>query len=153
LTASYRIKEKLMPILIDDLKALALVGSLRTSGAYVALIILMGVFLSARVILQRRSKLIGIGDGGDKVAARIIRAQANFCEYAPFAMALLILLPLLGTASWIIHAVGIVFLLGRAAHAYALSLSAGSSIGRVGGMVLTFTALLIGAVALLAAAF
>jgi uncharacterized protein len=139
----------MMPILIDDLKALALVGSLRTSGVYIAMIILMAIFLSVRVIMQRRSKLIGIGDGGDKIAARTIRAHANFCEYAPFAMALLILLPLIGVASWIIHTVGSLFLLGRAGHAYGLSLSAGSSIGRVGGMMLTFTSLLIGAAALL----
>jgi uncharacterized protein len=142
-----------MPILIDDLKALAIVGSLRTSGIYIALIIFMAIYLSARVIMERRSKLIGIGDGGDKVAARIIRAQANFYEYAPFVMVLLILLPLLGTAAWIIHSVGILFLVGRLGHAYGLSLTAGSSIGRVGGMILTFASMLIGAVALLRAAF
>jgi uncharacterized protein len=143
----------MMPILIDDLKALALVGSLRISGIYIALIIMMALFLSARVIIQRRTKLIGIGDGGDKVAARIIRAHANFCEYAPFAMALLILLPLVGTKSWIIHVIGLMFVIGRAAHGYALSMTAGSSIGRVGGMVLTLTSMAIGAVALLMASF
>jgi uncharacterized protein len=58
-----------------------------------------------------------------------------------------------GTSSWIIHGVGVLFLVGRTAHAYALSASAGSSIGRVAGMMLTFTALLIGAGALLKAAF
>jgi uncharacterized protein len=153
LIASYEFKENTMPILIDDLKALALVGSLRISGIYIALIILMAIFLSSRVIIYRRSNLIGIGDGGDKIAARLIRAQANFCEYAPYVLALLILLPLIGAKSSIIHAVGLLFLFGRAAHAYGLSVSSGKSYGRVIGMVLTFTSMLIGAGALLLAAF
>jgi uncharacterized protein len=143
----------MMPILIDDLKALALVGSLRISGVYIALIILFMIFLSARVIVYRRSNLIGIGDGGDKIAARRIRVHANFCENAPFVMALLILLPLVGTKSLVIHAVGLSFLAGRAAHAYGLTSYGGSSIGRVAGMVLTFTSMLVGAFALLMAAF
>jgi uncharacterized protein len=139
----------MMPILIDDLKALALVGSLRTSAVYIALIVLMAIFLAARVIMQRRSKLIGIGDGGDKEAARQIRVHGNFCENAPFAMALLILLPMLGAKALVIHAVGGLFLVGRLGHAYGLSQTGGSSLGRVAGMILTFISLLIGAVALL----
>jgi uncharacterized protein len=142
-----------MPIFIDDLKSLAMVGALRLSAVYIALIILMGIALTVLVIRQRRSKLIGIGDGGDKTVARMIRVQGNFAENAPYALALLILLPMLGVGAVIIHAVGGLFLVGRIGHAFGLSQSAGSSLGRVGGMVLTFSAFLIGAGALLLAAF
>jgi uncharacterized protein len=142
-----------MPIFIDDLKTLALVGSLRVSAVYIALIILMAIVLTVLVILQRRSKLVGIGDGGDKTIARMIRVHGNFAENAPYVMALLILLPMLGAGSLVIHLVGGLFLLGRIGHAYGLSQSAGSSLGRVGGMVLTFTSFLIGAGALLLAVF
>ncbi len=142
-----------MPIFIDDLKSLALVGALKTSGIYIALIIVMAIVLTAFVILQRRSKLIGIGDGGDKTVARMVRVHGNFTENAPYAMALLILLPMLGAGSTIIHIVGGLFLIGRIGHAYGLSQSAGSSLGRVGGMVLTIISFLIGAGALLLAAF
>jgi uncharacterized protein len=145
LTTRYKNQEKAMPILIDDLKTLALVSALRTSALYIALLIVMLVVLAFLVINQRRKKLIGIGDGGDKVAARMIRVHGNFCENAPFAMALLILLPMLGGSSFLIHGVGGFFLLGRMAHAYGLSQAAGSSVGRVGGMVMTLTSLLIGA--------
>jgi uncharacterized protein len=137
---------------MDDLKTLAMMGSLRTSAIYIALIILMGMILTYRVIVQRRSKLVGMGDGGDKIIARRIRIHGNFCENAPFALSLLVLLPLLGTASLWIHAVGTLFLIGRVAHAYGFSQSAGSSVGRVGGMVLTHVSLLIGIVLLLFAA-
>jgi uncharacterized protein len=142
-----------MPIFMDDVKALALVGTLRIAGAYVALIVLMAIVLTARVIVRRRSALIGIGDGGDKVLARRIRVHGNFIENAPLVLALLVLLPMTGASVWIIHAVGGLFLVGRLAHAYGFSQSAGSSVGRVGGMMATFTALLIGAVSLLLSAF
>jgi uncharacterized protein len=142
-----------MPILMDDLKALALVGALKTSAIYVALIVLMGVTLTVLVVLQRRSKLIGIGDGGDRAIARMIRVHGNFAENAPLALALLILLPLVGAAGWTVHAVGLLFLAGRLAHALGLSKTAGSSPGRVAGMMLTFTAFIVGAVTLLLAAF
>ncbi len=142
-----------MPILINDPTALALVGALKTSALYVALIVLMGIVLTFMVIRQRRSKLIGIGDGGDKTVARTIRVHGNFAENAPPALALLILLPLVGAAGWLIHLVGLLFLTGRCLHAMGLLKSAGSSVGRVAGMLMTLTSLLIGAGALLFAAF
>jgi uncharacterized protein len=126
---------------------------LRTAGVYAALITLMGVALTYMVILRRRSKLIGMGDGGDKVMARLIRVHGNFCENAPFALALLILIALVGGPGWTLHAVGLLFLVGRAAHAFGLSQSGGSSIGRVAGMVTTHTAFFIGAGTLLLAGF
>jgi uncharacterized protein len=145
--------ENAMPILMDDLKALALVGALKTSALYVALIILMGVVLTFLVINQRRTKLIGIGDGGDKTMARLIRVHGNFTENAPSALALLILLPLVGAAGWVVHAVGLLFLAGRGLHASGLSKTPGTSFGRAGGMLMTLTSFLIGAGALLIAAF
>jgi uncharacterized protein len=141
-----------MPVMVDDLKILALVSGLKLSAVYGALIVLMGVALAYLVIFQRRSKLIGLGDGGDKTTARMIRIHGNFCENAPFALALLILLPLVGSGSLILHAVGSLFLIGRVAHAFGLNQSAGSSLGRVGGMVMTHLSLIIGAIALVLAA-
>jgi uncharacterized membrane protein YecN with MAPEG domain len=79
----------------------------------------------------------------------MIRVHGNFCENAPFAMALLILLPLVGASLIIVHAVGVLFLAGRVAHAYGLSQTAGSSAGRVAGMIITLTSLLLGAGSLL----
>jgi uncharacterized membrane protein YecN with MAPEG domain len=128
---------------------LVLVGGLRISALYVALIILLGVVLTFLVINQRRTKLVGIGDGGNHTVARMVRVHGNFCENAPFAMALLILLPLLGASLIVVHAVGLLFLAGRIAHAYGLSQTAGSSVGRVAGMIMTLTSSLIGAGSLL----
>ncbi len=138
-----------MPPNSEILVLLGLLGGLKASAVYVALIIVMGVMLTFLVIRQRRTNLIGIGDGGNRAVARMIRVHGNFCENAPFAMALLILLPLLGASLILVHAVGILFLAGRLAHAYGLSQTAGSSVGRVAGMILTLTSSLIGAGSLL----
>jgi uncharacterized protein len=129
--------------MIDGPNALALAGALKASAVYVALIVIMGVVLTFMVISQRRSKLIGIGDGGDRTVARLIRVHGNFAENAPMALALLILLPLAGAVGWSVHAVGLLFLVGRVLHAWGLSKSAGSSLGRVGGMIMTLTSSLI----------
>jgi uncharacterized protein len=130
----------------------ATLGLVKTVGAYAALITLMGVVLTFVVINQRRTKLIGIGDGGDKTAARMIRVHGNFFENAPFALALLILLALTGGPKLVIHLVGAMFVVGRALHAVGLSGSAGSSPGRIAGMLLTLTSFLIGATTLIVGA-
>jgi uncharacterized protein len=130
----------------------ATLSLLKVAAAYAALITLLGVALTVLVIRERRTKLVGIGDGGDKKMARMVRVHGNFAENAPFALAILVLLALVGASSWPIHLVGVLFLAGRIAHAVGLSHSAGSSIGRVAGMMLTFTALISGSILLLAAA-
>jgi uncharacterized protein len=127
----------------------ATMAMLKLAGVYASLITLMGVALTYIVINQRRSKLIGIGDGGDKTAARMIRVHGNFCENAPFALALLILVALTGGPAWTIHAMGILFLAGRAAHAFGLSRFGGSSVGRVSGMLMTHLSFFVGMATLL----
>lgn len=143
-----------MPFVISDqAAALTLAAGLKAAALYVALIVLMGVVLTYLVINQRRAKLIGIGDGGDKTAARLIRVHGNFCENAPFALAILVMLPFVGAGLWAVHAVGALFLAGRLAHAVGLGRSGGTSPGRIVGMLTTHAALIIGALLLLTAAF
>ena len=139
--------EKLLAIAPNAAEALAF------SATYSALLVLLGIALAVRVIGVRRSERIGIGDGGSKELARRIRCHGNYSEYAPLLIGLLILLPLLGAKAWLVHLVGLMGLVGRVAHAYGLSQSAGTTFGRLGGMILTFTALGIGAIALLVLAW
>jgi uncharacterized protein len=122
---------------------------IKLAGVYCALITLMGVVLTAFVINQRRTKLIGMGDGGDRQAARFIRVHGNFCENAPFALALLILVALAGGPKLVLHAIGTLFLAGRILHAAGLSRHGGSSVGRVAGMILTLTSSITGSLWLL----
>lgn len=113
--------------------------------SYIAVLVLLGVVLAWRVIGIRRSQKIGLGDGEDKVLRRRIRAHGNFSEYAPLLIGLLLALSLVGAKEWAIHLVGLTGVVGRILHAIGLSQSGGASFPRVGGMILTLSALVIGA--------
>lgn len=131
------------------LPAAAQSNTLGFALSYCALLVLLGVVLAIRVILIRRKERIGLGSGDNKLLSRRIRAHGNFSEYAPLIILLLIGLALVNAPEWLIHLVGVAGLVGRSLHAIGLEKSAGESFGRVGGMMLTFTALLIGAASLL----
>lgn len=124
-------------------------NALSFAASYVACLILLGLVLTWRVIAVRRGEKIGIGDGGNRELAKRIRVHGNFCETAPFLVAILILLPLLGAREWLVHVIGLAALTGRILHAIGLGQSAGASFGRLVGMVMTLTALAGGAITLL----
>lgn len=123
--------------------------ALHAAALYIALLALGIIPLAVRVIRIRRAEMIGIGDGGNRALAKAIRVHANYAEYAPFGLALLLALPLAASPAWSVHLVGLCFVIGRAAHDVGLSQTAGASIGRAAGMVLTFGALVTGAIMLL----
>jgi uncharacterized membrane protein YecN with MAPEG domain len=119
--------------------------SLSVTPLYAALATIILLVLSVRVIALRRSLAVGLGTGGHAALEQAIRGHGNFTEYTPIGLILLGSAELAGaTAGWL-HAIGILLIAGRAAHALGLAKSRGSSAGRSVGMVLTFTALLIGA--------
>ena len=118
--------------------------------AVAALHALVLLALSAAVSLRRRECGIGIGDGGDKLLARRIRAHANFIEYVPSALLLLALLEACGFDRGWVWGFGATLLLSRILHAMGLSRSAGYSIGRFVGTALTWGLLLAMALAGLA---
>jgi uncharacterized membrane protein YecN with MAPEG domain len=114
-------------------------------ASYIAALILLGITLTIRVVMVRRSALISLGDGDNNELRKRIRAHGNFCEHAPLMMAALVLLPLLGAREWMVHLVGACGLSGRILHAIAISGGNRLMRFRVIGMVLTITALSAGA--------
>jgi uncharacterized membrane protein YecN with MAPEG domain len=121
----------------------------RAALVYVALLILGAVILGIGVSRQRGRAKVTIGDGGDALLQQWIRAHGNYCENAPFGIAALILLPLVGASAWIVHLIGLCLVLGRSAHAQGLTTSSGQSFGRAAGTILTWAGLFVGALALL----
>ncbi len=119
------------------------------AALYTGLLILMAIVLQFRIIRQRGAKQIGIGDGQDKQLARLIRVHGNYVENVPFVLAGLVMLALIGAPASVIHGVGVLMIAGRIAHAAGLSQTAGRSLGRVSGMLMTFAALVITAVTLI----
>jgi uncharacterized membrane protein YecN with MAPEG domain len=66
------------------------------SSFYAALLALLIVWLSLRVIKLRRTKKVRLGDGGEPELQTAIRAQGNATEYIPISLILLALLELNG---------------------------------------------------------
>lgn len=124
------------------------------TSLYVAIAALLLVILSVRVILGRGQARALIGDGGQETLARRIRAQGNFVEYTPIFLILLAMAEAEGMSLPALHMAGSIFMLGRVLHAYALSVAevgqAAPSICRLGGMMATFSTLIVLSVYLLA---
>jgi uncharacterized protein len=141
------------PIAASDKKEIRFMNAQEAAALYVGLnlfIILVLVFL---VIRQRRIHKVVIGDGGHKSLVLAIRAHANAVEIIPLGLIGLVALAGLGSALWIIHVLGIMLTTGRILHAYGLSNSEGTSFGRIAGMMLSLTSLLLMGIACVLGAF
>ena len=104
-----------------------------TSFLYAGLLGLLLVGLSVRVVLERRRQRVGLGDGAQRDLLQAIRVQANFVEYVPFAVLLLVLAEITGLPAALVHGAGILLLASRVLHAYGLARSPGRSFGRFYG--------------------
>jgi len=113
---------------------------------YAGLAGLLLLALSFQVVGLRRKHQIGLGTGNQPALERVVRVHANFCEYVPLALVLLLVLEL-STAipGVILHALGVMLIIGRILHALGLSRSAGTSKGRFVGTLLTWLMMLISA--------
>lgn len=120
---------------------------------YCALAALVLLALSLRVILTRRRKQIGLGDGGDKELQRHMRVHANACENLPIQLLLLLAMELTGSGPGALHAAGAAIVLGRLLHAAGMLRSGGASFGRLLGTLLSLGVTLGMALVLLLRAF
>ncbi|MEM7043647.1 MAG: MAPEG family protein [Pseudomonadota bacterium] len=114
---------------------------------YAGIVALLFVLLSFRVIGARRHVKVPLGDGGDRLLLRRLRVHGNFAEYAPMAIVLMALGELQGISVLVLHAIGLCLLGGRLVHAYGVSQEPENYRLRVTGMALTFSALIMGALA------
>ena len=109
---------------------------------YAGLCTILVVVLALRVVQWRFRHKIGLGDGGDRQLLMRVRAHANAVENMPLALLLLGGMELNGYNSGQIHGFGSVLLLSRAAHAWGLSHSSGTSRGRFIGSLFTWLLML-----------
>lgn len=109
---------------------------------YAALLGVVLVYLSLMVIKRRKELAVGIGDGGERHLQQDIRVHANFVEYVPFTLFLLLLAELNHMPVWFLHLTGVGLLLARLMHAYGLRHHHGYSWQRFYGTLLTFIILL-----------
>lgn len=122
---------------------------LKVSLFYAGFLALMLIYLSLIVVLKRRKTGIVLFFADDKKLAYTMRAQANFVEYTPIFLLLMFLLELSNVQEWMLHSLGIVFVLGRMAHAYSLIVQEQKISDykfRVAAMIMTFVTIGVSAV-------
>jgi uncharacterized membrane protein YecN with MAPEG domain len=107
---------------------------------YAGLLSLWLLVLSVRVIAIR-SQGISLGDGGNPVLLRRIRAHGNFAEYVPMILVMIGFLELSHFSALWIHLLGGTLVVSRLLHGYALSFNESFKFGRIGGTALTLTLL------------
>ena len=119
------------------------------SAFYAALLGLLGVLLTARVIVLRGRFQVAEGDGGQAPLRQAIRAHCNFTEQTPLALLLIVLAEGLGAVPLVIHVLGVLLLLARLASAWQLSRTLGPGALRGVGAATTLIATLAAAVVVL----
>ena len=117
---------------------------------YAGLLALLFLYMPFRVIRVRRGRRVDMGDAGDPLLQRYIRAHANFAEYAPIGLLLLLLVEAGGWPLWVAHLLGCMLVVGRVSHAWSFSVAELREPSRVVGMVLTTNMLALAALLCLA---
>jgi uncharacterized protein len=108
------------------------------TGFYTAILSLMLVWLSLQIIQIRRGQRIAFGDAGDPRLIARIRAHANFTEYVPIVLLLMLSAESLGAPPWLLHGSGAAFIVGRIIHARGIMAEPHNVMQRTIGMFATF---------------
>lgn len=116
---------------------------------YAGLLAMLLVALSVHTIRERRRAQAALGDRGAPRLKRAVRAHGNFTEYVPLSVLMLLMIELTQHPLWLLHALGLGLLIGRASHAFGITRAEENFRWRIFGMVMTFGVLLISAALLL----
>lgn len=116
---------------------------------YAALLALLFVALSIRVIKSRRRERVAIGDGDNPRLRRSIGVHNNFAQYVPLALLLLAFVELAAAPILMVHILCLMLLVGRCVHAYGVSQESENFRFRTLGMRLTFATIALASVYLL----
>jgi uncharacterized protein len=92
---------------------------------------LINIWISMRVGRMRHAAKISVGDGGNEMLIRRMRAHANFVENTPLVLILLAAIELSNKGGTWLAVVGAVYMLGRVCHALGMD---GGSLGWARGV-------------------
>lgn len=122
---------------------------LTITPVYAAILGLMFIYLSIRVIKQRRSAKVSIGDGDNPALRKAIAVHNNFSQYVPLTLLLIAFVELNHASAYITHGLCACLLIARVAHAYGLAQPVQIMKLRQIGVLLTFGVIVIAAFYLL----
>jgi uncharacterized protein len=117
--------------------------------SYAAILVLIFVLLSIRVIQMRGSAKIGLGHGDNPAMERRIRVHGNFAEYVPLALVLLLCMELQSQSRILIHVLCIALVAARVIHAIGVTPVNENFPMRVVSVLTTFAVLVVASVMLL----
>ena len=126
-----------------------LLPSAQAAALWAGLCLLLLMVLSVLTVRQRQTNKVVLGDAGVEPLQRASRAFGNAAEYIPAGLAVLALMVLVGAPEPTLHLAGATLFVGRLAHAVGLSRTSDPSLGRLGGMIVTYLFLLCSAVTLI----
>lgn len=81
---------------------------------------LLALWLMMRVIAIRNSDGVSIGDGGNEILTRRMRAHSNFAESAPLVLLLIAAIEIAGQGEIWLAWVSAIYFLSRIAHAWGM---------------------------------
>lgn len=113
---------------------------------YAGILALIYVALSGYVIRGRFKNRVSLGDNNNADMQKRIRAHGNFIEYIPLALFLIFLMEVLEANAYFIHILCIALIIGRIGHIFGLLSKEGTSLGRAGGMMITFIVIIFAAI-------
>jgi uncharacterized membrane protein YecN with MAPEG domain len=116
---------------------------------YAAILVLIFVLLSIRVIQMRGSAKIGLGHGNNPAMERRIRVHGNFAEYVPLALVLLLCMELQSQSRILIHVLCLALVAARVVHAVGVTPVNENFPMRVVSVLTTFAVLVVASVMLL----
>jgi uncharacterized membrane protein YecN with MAPEG domain len=111
---------------------------LPTSLCLMAAALLINFWLGMRCGQVRKQASISVGDGGNELLTRRMRAQSNFIEQTPLILLGVVLVEAAGKGGIWLAPLGGLFLLGRIAHGIGMdgNFKPGRGIGMLTGIVL-----------------
>jgi uncharacterized membrane protein YecN with MAPEG domain len=113
------------------------------TALYAGILGFLGLVLASRVVQHRQRHQIALGDEGNEDMQRAMRVFGNFTEYVPMILLLMGFGEMLGAHKWLSHGLGASLVTARLLHAWGLSKTSGTSLGRLLGVTLTWLTLLI----------
>ncbi len=122
---------------------------LPTTLCLTAAALVINFWLGMRIGKLRHAHGVSVGDGGNELIMRRMRAQLNFVEQTPLILIAIGLVELAGKGGAWLAPAGAVFMIGRICHAVGMdgNFKAGRGIGMLTGMLLTLALVVVAVLA------
>lgn len=122
---------------------------LPTTLCLTAAALVINFWLGMRIGKLRHTHGVSVGDGGNELIMRRMRAQLNFVEQTPLILIAIGLVELAGKGGAWLAPAGAIFMIGRICHAIGMdgNFKAGRGIGMLTGMLLTLALVVVAVLA------